>query len=93
LPGQVSQALPPPPQELVASPGRHVPAPQHPPGHEVPSHTQMLPMHRCPEVQGAPAPHLQAPCAEQLSERSSHTAQVVPASPQACTERVAHVRP
>jgi hypothetical protein len=44
--GHVSQLLPPPPHELALSPPRHAPPEHHPSGHDVPSQTQVLPMHR-----------------------------------------------
>jgi hypothetical protein len=44
--GQVSQLLPPPPHELLVSPARQAPPEQQPSGHEVPSQTQVLPIHR-----------------------------------------------
>lgn len=91
--GQVSQAVPPPPQEAGLSPGRQTLFAQQPSGHDVPSQTQVLPMHRWPTAQAAPAPQRQAPAAEQLSDRASHTAQVDPASPQVSSERVAQVAP
>lgn len=75
------------------SPSRHIPAAQQPSGHEVPSHTQVLPMHRWPSAHAGPVPQRHPPMAEQLSERASHTAHVDPASPQVASERVAHTAP
>jgi hypothetical protein len=75
------------------SPARQVVPEQHPSAHEVPSHTQVLPMQRWPSEQAGPVPHRQLPLAEQLSLRASHTAQVDPASPQVASERVAHTAP
>jgi hypothetical protein len=92
-PGQVSQALPPVPQEAALSPGRQTSPAQQPSGHDVPSQTQVLPTHRWPIAHAALAPQRQAPAAEQLSARASHTAHVEPASPQVSKERVAQVAP
>jgi hypothetical protein len=91
--GQVSQAPPPPPQEPAVSPARQVVPWQQPSGQEVPSQTQVLPMHRWPSAHAGPVPQRQLPLAEQLSLRASHTAQVEPASPQVASERVAHTAP
>jgi hypothetical protein len=57
------------PHEGPVSPGRQTPPEQHPFGHEVPSHTQVLPMQRCPGAQATSAPHRHTPAAEQLSAR------------------------
>lgn len=75
------------------SPGRQLEPEQQPSGHEVPSHTQVLPTQRWPSAQAGLAPHRQLPAAEQLSERASHTAQVEPASPQVASDRVAQASP
>jgi hypothetical protein len=88
--GQASQAPPPVPHEVALSPDRHWPFWQHPCGQDVPSQTQVLPRQRCPRAHAVPVPHRQAPAAEQLSERASHTAQLEPASPQVASERVSH---
>jgi hypothetical protein len=74
---------------VVVSPGRQTSPAQQPVGHEVPSQTQVLPMHRWPIAQAVPAPQRQAPAAEQLSARASQVAQVDPASPQVSRDRVA----
>jgi hypothetical protein len=91
--GQVSQALPPAPHDIGLSPATHVPAAQQPPGHDVPSHTQVLARQRWPGAQAAPLPQRQAPAAEQLSDRASHDAQVAPAFPQVETDRATHTEP
>lgn len=91
--GQVSQALPPVPHDVVASPERQAPPEQHPFGHEVLSHTQVLPRQRWPRGHAAPIPQRQAPVEEQLSERASQAAQVAPADPQVATDRVVQVAP
>ncbi|MEP6652412.1 MAG: hypothetical protein ABJA82_03585 [Myxococcales bacterium] len=91
--GQASHVLPPAPHELAVSPGRQAPPEQHPFGHDVPSHTQVLPIHRWPSAQVFPVPQRQFPLAEQLSARLSHTAQVDPASPQVSSDRTAHTAP
>jgi hypothetical protein len=77
----------------VLSPGTQTSPLQQPSGQEAPSQTQVLPRHRWPIAQAAPAPQRHAPAAEQLSARASHVAQVDPASPQVSTERVAQVAP
>lgn len=91
--GQVSHAPPPPPHDAAVSPARQVVPAQQPSAHEVPSHTQVLPMQRWPSAQAGPVPQRQAPLAEQLSLRASQMAQVDPASPQVASERVAHTTP
>jgi hypothetical protein len=92
--GQASHALPPPPHELGRSPARHAPAAlQQPLGQEVASQTQVLPTQRWPTVQVGPVPHRQVPLDEQLSERTSHAAQVAPAEPQVVSDRVVQVAP
>jgi hypothetical protein len=73
----------------MVSPGRQTSPEQQPSGHEVPSQMQLLPMHRWPIAQAGPAPHRQAPAAEQVSARASQVAQVDPASPQVSRDRVA----
>ena len=50
-------------------------------------------MQRWPIAHAAAAPQRQAPAAEQLSDRASHTAQVEPASPHVRSDRVAQVAP
>jgi hypothetical protein len=92
-PGQASQAPPPLPQEAALLPGRQAPPEQQPVAHDVPSHTQVLATHRCPGVQASTPPQRQVPPEEQLSERSSQTAQVEPAAPQVASERVSHRLP
>jgi hypothetical protein len=87
--GQTSHELPPIPQDVVVSPGRHRSPAQQPSGHEVPSQTQVLPMQRWPMAQAVPAPQRHAPAAEQLSARASQVAQVDPASPHVSRDRVA----
>ena len=92
--GQASHAFPPAPHELDTSPARHAPAVlQQPLGHEAASQTQVLPTQRWPTVQAGPVPHRQAPLDEQLSERTSHAAQVAPAEPQVVSDRVVQVAP
>jgi len=92
-PGQVWQAPPPVPHEGPVSPGRQLPFEQHPVGHDVPSHTQVLPMQRWPGAQAAAPPQRQVPADEQLSARSSQVTHVDPASPQVASERVSQVFP
>lgn len=91
--GHASHAPPPVPHEFTVSPGKHMPFWQQPSGQDVPSQTQVLPTQRWPSAQAVPVPHRQAPVAEQLSERASHTAQLDPASPQVASERVSQAFP
>jgi hypothetical protein len=91
--GQGSQRPPPVPHEAGVSPARQVPPEQQPFGQEVPSHTQVLPMQRCPGRQAAPLPQRQVPADEQLSAWASQATQVEPASPQVASERVSQALP
>jgi hypothetical protein len=91
--GQVSQRPPPVPHEAGVSPARQIPLAQQPFGQEVPSHTQVLPMQRCPGRQAAPAPQRQVPFDEQLSAWASQATQVEPAFPQVASERVSQALP
>jgi hypothetical protein len=92
-PGQLSHAPPPVPHDVALLPGRQAPAAQHPPAHEVPSHTQVLAMQRCPGAHALALPQWQLPPAEQLSDRSSHAVHVEPEAPQLVRERVSHTAP
>lgn len=91
--GHRSQLPPPPPHESGVSPGRQRPPEQHPSGHEVPSHTQVPPMHRWPTRHDGSLPQRQVPVAEQLSARMSQATHVEPSSPQVVSERVLQVFP
>ncbi len=71
----------------------HAPCAQHPFGHDVPSHTQVLATQRWPTAHAAPPPQRHTPAAEQLSERMSHATQVDPASPQLPGVRARQVLP
>ena len=86
---QASPALPHMPLEV---PGRQTPPlPQHPLGHEMPSHMQ-APLTQClPAAQGAAVPHKQAPPVEQLSAPiGSQGTHVPPIVPQAAIDRGMH---
>ena len=79
----------------VASDGRVHEVPlQHPPGHDVASHTQ-TPCAQCrPALHGAPVPQRHAPVPEQSSVRTgSHATQLAPANPQVESERSSQVCP
>jgi hypothetical protein len=91
--GQGWQSPPPAPHDGAVSPGRHTPFAQQPLGQEVPSQTQVLPMHRCPSAHATSLPQRHAPADEQLSARASQATQVEPPSPQVARERVSHVVP
>ena len=91
--GQASQAFPPTPHDAGVLPATHAPPAQQPSGHEVASHTQVLPMQRWPAAHTAPTPQRQTPADEQLSACWSQTVQVAPPAPHDPSERVAQVSP
>jgi hypothetical protein len=91
--GQAWQTPPPAPHDATVDPGRHAPCEQQPPGHDVPSQTQVLATQRWPAAQVSPLPQRQLPVDEQLSDRASHVTQVDPALPQALAARAAQVVP
>lgn len=62
--------------------GTHAPPSQHPDVHEVASHTQAPPMHRCPGSQAGPAPHAHAPAVQRSAVRS-HAKHAFPPAPHA----------
>lgn len=83
-PEQGPHAAPPVPQleALWLPKATHTPALQQPLGHEVESHTQVPPRHRCPLAHAAPAPHWQVPrVAEQRSAVAPQLVQAAPVRP------------
>ena len=94
VPGQLWQAVPALPQAAALSPVWQVPDEQHPVGHATPSQTQAPFRHRWPIAQAAPAPQLQTPAEEQLSDCSTlQGPHVRPGRPQAEREVGVHVSP
>ena len=59
----------------------------------MPSHTQVLATQRWPGAHAPALPHRQLPPAEQLSARSSQTAQVAPPAPQVSSDRARQAAP
>jgi hypothetical protein len=90
---QVWQAAPPVPQAAALLPGRQVLPEQQPLGHEVASQTHAPPTQRAPSGHAAPAPHTQAPAAEQASAVRSQRAHAAPEGAQAVSERARQVDP
>jgi hypothetical protein len=70
LAGQLWQAVPALPQAAALSPVWQLPDAQHPVGQAIPSQTHAPFRHRWPIAQAAPAPQLQTPAEEQLSDCS-----------------------
>lgn len=89
---QATQTSPPVPQ--LASPlGLQVTPSQQPLGHEVASHTQLPPRHRCPAAHAGPVPHAQAPPTQASANTGSQAMQAAPAVPHATEEGSLHIEP
>jgi hypothetical protein len=66
---------------------------QQPVGHEVASHTQAPPEHRCPAPQAGLDPHEHTPPVQESAVLGSHATHAAPPAPHAASEGTAHVLP
>ena len=73
--------------------GLQVTPSQQPLGHEVASHTQLPPRHRCPAAHAGPVPHAQAPPTQASANTGSQAMQAAPAVPHATEEGSLHIEP
>ena len=90
---QATQLMPLTPQAVNAEGVLQVLPLQQPSEHEVESHTQVVPLQRCPGAQLAPLPHWQLPFVHAFARTGSHAMQVAPAVAQVPVDCALQVEP